>query len=1026
MDDGGVPPPQPQQPRQPRLPLAAMACRRWPALRLPLLLLGLLLLGSPPACRAPAAYQASPIADPGPGARQSHSAAGINGSGFIFGGEDAGGTRNDLWQHAVGRGWERRGGAAAGQRAGVYSNRGGAAFADAPTAAATDAAAATSWPGSRLGATLFSIGGAELYLFGGYGLAAAPAQGYLNDMWVYGSAGWTWWGGSDVVDQASCRLRDGCSQLCPRAVAGEHELASCSWPGGRRSAAFWHDRAVRRSGTAASVGNAGFESDDLPSSGFVYASPTGWGANGTTVIVQNGIFRWGVARSGVGGAFTALLSAVGSSASITQRIAGLTPGRLYHVSFRAASGFADGEWLRVLVDGSVKWSAQPADNFRTEEMVFTAPRAGAVDLSFAGVKVAGPALVLDAVFIDDIVLKRAHRDTGFVFGGVGCAETSCNAFNQLSDLWWYTDGGTFYFVAGSVAANEVGHYLGPAELWPGSRSSAAAWYDPVRRRGMVFGGRGCDSERCASYSYLNDLWSLTPVYMPGSDEPNATVIGTEFCGGSHVRNADGVYGGEMPWPGARESPASWGDAEGNAYIFGGQGFAEGAVELRALSDLWRWDSADHHFTFMDGMRSGDGPSFGVGVELWPGARGRAAAWYDGAAAIAYVSGGNGVATGENERSLLGELWAFEPDLYHFCASVPPASATNLTLHADSSLCLLSSAQRQCQIDTCETDYLAKGAGRIDCVVGSDGAAALVFSHTAQRFACVDCVKQAANVTSCAASSEYAPSYSCDRAFDGNFRRDGGEWSTAGEGGGWISFQLDGTWRIDGLDLQQRWREQDWTTEMTIEFSDGSVQTIHPIQSGDINSYVLEPVSATSARFTLSGVRTVEANSGATEIRLVGCPEYCMDADIRSTPGLPAHADTSECSLSILNDRCLLTSCEDGFVAISNGTGFVMCAGSASRGRAVLAYEAGPLPLECVPAPIPVIASAQRSTFVTAGQVWAGEPIAGTIELRNSSGMPAIGIATETPFAVTSSVPACKTVGGDLWDWYADHLGIEMS
>ncbi len=90
----------------------------------------------------------------------------------------------------------------------------------------------------------------------------------------------------------------------------------------------------------------------------------------------------------------------------------------------------------------------------------------------------------------------------------------------------------------------------------------------------------------------------------------------------------------------------------------------------------------------------------------------------------------------------------------------------------------------------------------------------------------------------------------------------------------------------------------------------SVQTIHPIQSGDINSYVLEPVSATSARFTLSGVRTVEANSGATEIRLVGCPEYCMDADIRSTPGLPAHADTSECSLSILNDRGLLTSCED--------------------------------------------------------------------------------------------------------------------
>jgi hypothetical protein len=104
-------------------------------------------------------------------------------------------------------------------------------------------------------------------------------------------------------------------------------------------------------------------------------------------------------------------------------------------------------------------------------------------------------------------------------------------------------------------------------------------------------------------------------------------------------------------------------------------------------------------------------------------------------------------------------------------------------------------------------------------------------------------------------------------FDGNYRRDAGEWSTAGEGGGWVRIQYDGTYRLDRMDFQQRWREMDWATSVSIDFSDGSSQSLELVQSASIQSYLLDPpVFTRSVTLTFTGVRASYSNVGATEIR----------------------------------------------------------------------------------------------------------------------------------------------------------------
>jgi hypothetical protein len=358
--------------------------------------------------------------------RHPASTANSNGTGFIFGGETANSSLSAaFWAHGSGA-WAALPSCVAGADApGVYNGGswaagGGVTLLPRPC------------PGARAGASMVVLGG-DLLLFGGYGYgnggaggaAGSSSRGYLNDLWLFDGSAWTWWGGSDMPNQLPCLEGSGCTRhSCPdwfgqgqqRRGAGPggqafprvHSSGPCSWPGGRRSAASWQDETVRTSDRHFAMNNSNFEAPIdkvlMGSMGFAYTSPTGWvaGARGQIYVVSNGIFRWGSARSALnGGSFVAL---VDQQASVSQLISGLTVNATYRLEFRAASGFSDGDEMRVLVDGVPGWVGRPPDDaFQTFMFEFLCER-DTVSLVLENVSPSQGA----AVFVDDIVLMRAH------------------------------------------------------------------------------------------------------------------------------------------------------------------------------------------------------------------------------------------------------------------------------------------------------------------------------------------------------------------------------------------------------------------------------------------------------------------------------------------------------------------------------------------------------------------------------------------------------------------------------------------
>jgi hypothetical protein len=127
-------------------------------------------------------------------------------------------------------------------------------------------------------------------------------------------------------------------------------------------------------------------------------------------------------------------------------------------------------------------------------------------------------------------------------------------FNALGPIW---KGGSntpqqagVYGSQGQPAATNV----------PGARTSAVAWTD-TSGNFWVFGGS--DSVADSISGYLNDLWKYSPTTGEWTWESGSTTGG-----------ATGIYGtlnqpAATNVPGARSSAASWTDASGNLWLFGG-------------------------------------------------------------------------------------------------------------------------------------------------------------------------------------------------------------------------------------------------------------------------------------------------------------------------------------------------------------------------------------------------------------------------------------------------------------------------
>jgi environmental stress-induced protein Ves len=117
---------------------------------------------------------------------------------------------------------------------------------------------------------------------------------------------------------------------------------------------------------------------------------------------------------------------------------------------------------------------------------------------------------------------------------------------------------------------------------------------------------------------------------------NTTAAAWAWMNGSNIVNQMGVYGtlgvaaaGNVP--GARDSAASWTDASGNFWLFGGRGYDSVGTSVGVLNDLWKYSAGQ--WTWVAGANiAGQTGTYGtLGVAAAsniPGARAGATYWTD--------------------------------------------------------------------------------------------------------------------------------------------------------------------------------------------------------------------------------------------------------------------------------------------------------------------------------------------------------------------------------------------------------------
>ena len=261
----------------------------------------------------------------------------------------------------------------------------------------------------------------------------------------------------------------------------------------------------------------------------------------------------------------------------------------------------------------------------------------------------------------------------WLFGGSGFDSAGTNG--ELNDLWKYDPvANQWTWVSGNSTV--PGPLLGQPGVYgtlgapspnnvPSGREIGAEWTDKAGNF-WLFGGWGSDF--LGSGNFLNDLWEFNP----------ATTEWT-WISGSPIIAGYGSYGtlgtpSAANYPGGRVYSVSWTDADGNLWLFGGNGFA-GDGYGDALNDLWEFIPVSDEWVWMGGSSDGNTGGYpGVYGTLGvpaapntPGARDSATAWIDNHG-IFWFFGGNGKDSANNS-GILNDLWSFE-----VTGTVPPAPA----------------------------------------------------------------------------------------------------------------------------------------------------------------------------------------------------------------------------------------------------------------------------------------------------------------------------------------------------------------
>ncbi len=448
--------------------------------------------------------------------------------------------------------WVWKGGPNVPNAPGVYGTKG--------------VAAAGNVPGPRQGAVTWTDAAGNVWLFGGHDVSAAALENgnapARNDLWTFNPSNglWTWVSGADTSNQ-------------PGVYGTEGTAAPANVPGARAYAVSWTDT----SGNFWLFGGLG------PGAADAFLNDL-WRFN-----PGSGLWTW------VSGSNSANASSVYGTQGVPA--AGDVPG-----SRAGADAWIDPQgnlWLfggespdleqaaaYPILWGNDLWKFAPSTGLWTWISGSDTDSAGTYGTK--GTAAAGniPGARSFAAAWND------GAGNFWLFGGFYPTRQMGDGVLLYADLWKFTPStGLWTWVSGSDVIDAPGVYgtegTPASGNMPGARADASTWVDHSGNL-LLFGGLGLGQNPDLAPGAYNDLWSYSPssgqwTWVSGADTGSATTVSPVYgtLGVAALGNT----------PGSRDSAASWIDASGNLWLFGGElvNGTEIGTTSNSLNDLWEFN-----------------------------------------------------------------------------------------------------------------------------------------------------------------------------------------------------------------------------------------------------------------------------------------------------------------------------------------------------------------------------------------------------------------------------------------------------
>jgi hypothetical protein len=240
----------------------------------------------------------------------------------------------------------------------------------------------------------------------------------------------------------------------------------------------------------------------------------------------------------------------------------------------------------------------------------------------------------------------------WMFGGLGMSNSEQGFLN---DLWKFeTISNKWTWVKGDSSTQQYSIYGTKGtcnkDNKPGASYASVSWKDAAGNL-WLYGGFGFAED---AFGFLNALWKF-----------NTATNEWTWVKGDKTIDEPGVYGAAgveqvNNKPGARYGSATWIDASGNLWLFGGYGFNSTGSGI--LNDLWKYNVTTNNWTWINGNDDIEQTAvYGIkGIAAStnkPGGRYVSSAWND-ADGNFWMFGGYGY--DESINGNLNDLWKYNP------------------------------------------------------------------------------------------------------------------------------------------------------------------------------------------------------------------------------------------------------------------------------------------------------------------------------------------------------------------------------